>query len=75
MHSAPPVPSCAWTAGQNPTCRSPDAHASHDIERGAGLPVVQSTLGHSNIAVTSGYLYAPPGTWSGLGPYSRVFRR
>jgi integrase/recombinase XerD len=36
------------------------AHASHAIDRGATLPEVQSTLGHSNIATTSGYLHAPP---------------
>jgi integrase len=42
------------------------AHASHAIDHGAALPVVQSTLGHGNIAVTSGYLHARPGDSSGL---------
>jgi integrase/recombinase XerD len=32
------------------------AHGSHAIERGASLPEVQATLGHGNIATTSGYL-------------------
>lgn len=42
------------------------AHASHAIERGADLPVVQATLGHGNISVTSGYLHARPGVSSGM---------
>jgi integrase/recombinase XerD len=42
------------------------AHASHAIDRGATLPEVQSTLGHGNIATTSGYLHARPETSSGL---------
>jgi integrase/recombinase XerD len=42
------------------------AHASHDIDRGATLPEVQTTLGHGNIATTSGYLHARPETSSGL---------
>ena len=37
------------------------AHASHAIDRGAALPVVQSTLGHGNVAVTSGLSARPPG--------------
>jgi site-specific recombinase XerD len=28
------------------------AHASHAIDRGATLPMVKSTLGHGNIAVS-----------------------
>jgi site-specific recombinase XerD len=51
------------------------AHASHAIERGAALPVVQATLGHGNIAVTSGYLHARPGTSSGLSLDPGVFLR
>jgi integrase/recombinase XerD len=35
-------------------------HASHAIDRGATLPEVQATLGHTNIATTSGYLHARP---------------
>jgi integrase/recombinase XerD len=49
------------------------AHASHAIDRGAALPVVQSTLGHGNIAVTSGYLHARPGESSGLSLDPGVF--
>jgi integrase/recombinase XerD len=36
------------------------AHASHAIDRGATLSEVQSTLGHGNIATTSGYLHRVP---------------
>jgi hypothetical protein len=35
-------------------------HASHAIDRGATLPEVQTTLGHGNIATTSGYPHARP---------------
>jgi integrase/recombinase XerD len=42
------------------------AHASHAIDRGATLPEVQTTLGHANIATTSGYLHARPESSSGL---------
>jgi integrase/recombinase XerD len=42
------------------------AHGSHAIDRGASLPEVQNTLGHDNIATTSGYLHARPDTSSGL---------
>ena len=58
----------ATNAGINPKLSAHwlrHAHASHAIDRGAALPVVQSTLGHGNIAVTSGYLHARPGTSSG----------
>jgi integrase/recombinase XerD len=48
-------------------------HASHAIDHGAALPVVQSTLDHGNIAVTSGYLHARPGTSSGLSLNPGVF--
>ena len=51
------------------------AHASHAIDHGAALPVVQSTLGHGNISVTSGYLHARPGTSSGLSLDPGVFLR
>ena len=39
---------------------------SHAIDRGASLPEVQATLGHSNVATTSGYLHARPNSSSGL---------
>jgi hypothetical protein len=32
----------------------------HAVDRGASLPEVQATLGHGNIATTSGYLHARP---------------
>jgi integrase/recombinase XerD len=37
------------------------AHASHSIDRGAPLPLVRDTLGHSSIAVTDKYAHARPG--------------
>jgi integrase/recombinase XerD len=49
------------------------AHASHAMDRGATLPVVKSTLGHGNIAVTSAYLDARPGDSSGLSLDPGVF--
>jgi integrase/recombinase XerD len=42
------------------------AHASHAIDRDATLEEVKETLGHSNIATTSGYLHARPESSSGL---------
>jgi integrase/recombinase XerD len=42
------------------------AHASHAIDGDATVPEVQETLGHGNIATTSGYLHARPGSSSGL---------
>ena len=51
------------------------AHASHAIDRGATLPEVQATLGHSNIATTSGYLHARPESSSGLKLDPGVFLR
>jgi integrase/recombinase XerD len=66
----------AANAGINPILSAHwlrHAHASHAIDRGAALPVVQSTLGHGNIAVTSGYLHARPGTSSGLSLDPGVF--
>jgi integrase/recombinase XerD len=51
------------------------AHASHAIDRRATLPEVQSTLGHGNIATTSGYLHARPEPSSGLKLDPGVFLR
>jgi integrase/recombinase XerD len=35
-------------------------HASHSLDRGAPIQLVQSTLGHSSVATTSKYLHARP---------------
>jgi integrase/recombinase XerD len=51
------------------------AHASHAIVGGASLPEMQETLGHGNIATTSGYLHAHPGSSSGLRLDEGVFLR
>jgi integrase/recombinase XerD len=51
------------------------AHGSHAIDRGASLPEVQATLGHGNIATTSGYLHARPDSSSGLRLDEGVFLR
>src|SRR5262245_54240592 len=51
------------------------AHGSHAIDRGASLPEVQTTLGHNNIATTSGYLHARPDSSSGLKLDPGVFLR
>lgn len=36
------------------------AHASHALDRGAPLHLVQSTLGHSSVSTTSRYLHSRP---------------
>jgi hypothetical protein len=45
------------------------------IDRGATLPEVQETLGHDNIATTSGYLHARPDSSSGLRLDPGIFRQ
>ena len=50
------------------------AHGSHALDRGATLAEVQSTLGHANVATTSGYLRARPDTSSGLKLDEGIFR-
>jgi site-specific recombinase XerD len=68
----------ATKAGINPKLSAHwlrHAHASHAIDRGSPLPVVQATLGHGNIAVTSAYLHARPDTSSGLSLDPGVFLR
>ena len=50
------------------------AHGSHSLDRGATLAEVQSTLGHANVATTSGYLHARPNTSSGLKLDEGIFR-
>jgi integrase/recombinase XerD len=51
------------------------AHGSHAIDHGESLPEVQTTLGHGNIATTSGYLHARPDSSSGLKLDPGVFLR
>ncbi len=36
------------------------AHASHALDRGAPIHLVQSTLGHSSVSTTGRYLHAKP---------------
>ncbi|GAX46051.1 phage integrase family protein [Tolypothrix sp. NIES-4075] len=42
------------------------AHATHSILHGTNLALIQKTLGHSNIAITSKYLHALPDDSSAL---------
>jgi integrase/recombinase XerD len=41
------------------------AHASHALDQGAGVHVVQATLGHASLATTSRYVHARPDQSSG----------
>ena len=36
------------------------AHASHALDRGCPIHLVQATLGHASVATTSRYLHARP---------------
>lgn len=66
----------AEAAGVNPAISAHwlrHAHASHALDRGATVALVQSTLGHANIATTSVYLHARPGDSSGLKLDKGVF--
>ena len=42
------------------------AHASHAMDRGAKIHLVQATLGHSDISTTGRYLHARPDESSAL---------
>lgn len=50
------------------------AHGSHALDRGATIAEVQTTLGHANVATTSGYLHARPDSSSGLRLDKGIFR-
>lgn len=41
------------------------AHASHALDRGAPIALVQATLGHASVATTGRYTPARPGKSSG----------
>ena len=41
------------------------AHASHSLDRGAGVHLVQAQLGHASLATTSKYVHAKPKDTSG----------
>lgn len=63
------VHSAAKTAGLahkvHPHCFR-HSHASHALRRGADIRVVQSTLGHTNIRTTAGYLHLELGEGSAM---------
>ena len=42
------------------------AHATHSLERGASIQLVQATLGHGSIQTTGRYLHSRPSDSSGL---------
>jgi integrase/recombinase XerD len=42
------------------------AHGSHALERGAPLPLVRDSMGHSSVSTTNGYLHARPNDSSAL---------
>ena len=48
------------------------AHASHALDHGAPIHLVQATLGHSSVATTSGYLHARPGDSSARSTIRRT---
>ncbi|TET54579.1 MAG: hypothetical protein E3J64_01725, partial [Anaerolineales bacterium] len=41
-------------------CGLRHAHASHALDRGCPIHLVQATLGHESVATTGGYLHARP---------------
>ena len=61
------------TAGKNADIDRPvsphwlrHAHATHSLDRGASIKLVQTTLGHSSIQTTGRYLHSRPSDSSGL---------
>lgn len=42
------------------------SHATHNAERGTPVPLIQQTMGHADIATTSGYIHIRPGDSSAL---------
>ncbi|MBD2207824.1 tyrosine-type recombinase/integrase [Calothrix sp. FACHB-1219] len=42
------------------------SHATHNAERRTPVPLIQQTLGHADIATTSGYIHIRPGDSSAL---------
>jgi integrase/recombinase XerD len=57
------IKEAALKAGVNPKISAHwmrHANASHALQRGASLPLVKESLGHSSIAVTDIYLHASP---------------
>lgn len=62
------VKAAALAAGINPAVSAHwlrHCHASHALDRGASLALVQKTLGHADIKTTSLYLHVRPGESSG----------
>lgn len=42
------------------------SHATHNAEKGTPVPLIQQTMGHADIATTSGYIHIRPGDSSAL---------
>ena len=42
------------------------SHATHNAERGTPVPLIQLSMGHSDIATTSGYIHIRPGDSSAM---------
>jgi integrase/recombinase XerD len=62
------IKAAAKAAGINPAVSAHwmrHAHASHALDHGASLVLVQHTLGHASIKTTSMYLHVRPGESSG----------
>ena len=57
------VKAAAQRAGLDPAVSAHwlrHAHASHSLDRGAPIHLVQATLGHASVATTGKYLHARP---------------